>query len=245
MEWSGENGLPVSAAGREDLGPGSEVFSKTLRLVECAMLAALAGLTYVLSNALTIENYFGWFFAFPIVMSSLRWGLEAGRKTMVATAMLLLTLCGPIKAATYLLLHGFLGLAMGSLMRLKMNWSVSILLCACVRAMGAVGYVIVSSFLIRENILYLIAINIHASLMGVFAAIGWNYFLSMNTVYTIFGVLLMINSVCLVFLLHIFYSAFLTTLGMKGSLALPRWLDRSLLINTITDSKFQHASTAT
>lgn len=38
-----------------DLGQESEVFKKTLRLVECSMFASVAGLAYLLSNSLAIE----------------------------------------------------------------------------------------------------------------------------------------------------------------------------------------------
>ncbi|KAL5723432.1 hypothetical protein ACHQM5_006835 [Ranunculus cassubicifolius] len=192
------------------------------------MFAAIAGLAYFLSNSLAIENYFGCFFALPIVISSMRWGLSAGRKTMVATAMLLLTLSGPVKASTYLLMHGLVGLAMGSLWKLGTNWSVSIAICTFVRAMGAVGYVILSSFLIRENILALITINIHASLTYLLTAIGVNTVPSMNAIYTIFGTLLFINCGFFVFLLHILYAVFFARLGMRESLILPRWIEKAL-----------------
>ncbi|XP_068643690.1 uncharacterized protein [Aristolochia californica] len=219
---------PDSETQISDLAPDGDVYQKTLRLVECAMFAAVTGLTYFLSNSLAIENYFGCFFAFPIVISSLRWGLAAGRKTMVATAMLLLTLSGPVKASTYLLMHGVVGLAMGSLWRLQTSWSISIVLCTVVRAMGAVGYVLLSSFLIRENILAIITINIHASLSYVLAALGINTIPSMNAIYAIFGSLLLLNCGFFIFLLHILYAVFLTRLGMKTSLALPRWLEKAL-----------------
>ncbi|PIA63395.1 hypothetical protein AQUCO_00201022v1 [Aquilegia coerulea] len=179
----------------EDLATDGTVYNKTLRLVECSMFAAVAGLAYFLSNSLAIENYFGCFFALPIVISSMRWGLSAGRKTMVATAMLLLTLSGPVKASTYLLMHGLVGLAMGSLWRLGTNWGLSIAVCTVVRALGAIGYVVISSFLIRENILALITINIHASLTYLLTAIGVNTVPSMNAIYTIFGTLVFSNHI--------------------------------------------------
>ncbi|WOK92639.1 hypothetical protein Cni_G01330 [Canna indica] len=212
----------------EDLGDESEVFKKTLRLVECAMFASVAGLAYFLSNSLAVENYFSCFFSFPIVISSMRWGVAAGRKTMVATAMLLLTLSGPVKASTYMLMHGVVGLAMGTLWRLKFSWATSILLCTLVRALGAVGYVLLSSFLIRENILALITINIHASLTFVFAAMGINAIPSMNAIYVIFGSLLLLNCGFFVFLLHILYAILLSKLGLKDSLALPEWLEKAI-----------------
>ncbi|XP_052200311.1 uncharacterized protein LOC127806823 isoform X1 [Diospyros lotus] len=212
----------------EDLAPSSAVYQNTLRLVECSMFAAVSGLAYFLSNSLAIENYFGCFFALPIVISSMRWGIAAGRKTMVATAMLLLVLSGPVKALTYLLMHGLVGFTMGMLWRSRANWGLSVFLCACVRALGAVGYVLISSFLIRENILALITVNIHASLTYIITGVGINTIPSMNLIYTIFGTLVMLNCGFFVFLLHILYAVFFTRLGMKASLTLPRWLEKAI-----------------
>ncbi|KAL5761532.1 hypothetical protein ACOSP7_017796 [Xanthoceras sorbifolium] len=212
----------------EDLAPDDVVYLNTLRLVECSMFAAVTGLVYFLSNSLSIENYFGCFFSLPIVISSMRWGVAAGRKTMVATAMLLLVLSGPVKALVYVLTHGILGFTMGSLWRLGANWGLSIFLCTMARTAGAMGYILTSSFLIRENILALITINIHASLTFIFTATGINIIPSMNVIYAIFGTLLLLNSGFFVFLLHLLYSVFLTRLGMKASLRLPGWLEKAL-----------------
>ncbi|XVF43369.1 hypothetical protein PTKIN_Ptkin02bG0034800 [Pterospermum kingtungense] len=173
----------------EDLAPNGVVYRKTLRLVECSMFAAVTGLIYFLSNSLAIENYFGCFFSLPIVISSIRWGVACGRKQLVATVMLLFVLSGPVKALNYLLTHGILGFTMGALWRLGADWSVSIPLCTIARAIGLVGYVLTTSFLIRENILALITINIHASLTYIFAAVGINLIPSMNFIYSLFGIL--------------------------------------------------------
>ncbi|XP_010551326.1 PREDICTED: uncharacterized protein LOC104821976 [Tarenaya hassleriana] len=207
---------------------GGVVYQKTLRLVECAMFAAVTGLVYFLSNSLAIENYFGCFFSLPIVISSIRWGISAGRKTMVATVLLLFILSGPVKALTYLLTHGLVGLAMGSMWRLRASWRLSIFLCMMVRALGLMGYVLTSSFLIRENILAVITMNIHASLSYIFTAVGLNTIPSMNFIYAIFGTVLLLNSGFFVLLLHLLYSVFLTRLGMKSSLRLPVWLDKAI-----------------
>ncbi|QCD89884.1 uncharacterized protein LOC114174329 isoform X1 [Vigna unguiculata] len=211
-----------------DLSPDGAVYQKTLQLVECSMFAALTGLVYFLSNSLAIENYFSCFFSLPIVISSMRWGVDAGRKTLVATTILLLVLSGPVKALTYLLKHGIVGFTMGTLWRLGASWNLSIFLCTIVRAVGAVGFVLISSFLIRENILALITINIHASLTFVLTASGVNSIPSMNVIYTLFGILVLINSGCFMFLLHLLYSVFLTRIGMKSSLRLPRWLEKAI-----------------
>ncbi|KAK9191495.1 hypothetical protein WN943_020107 [Citrus x changshan-huyou] len=135
----------------------------------------------------------------------------------VATAMLLLVLSGPVKALAYLLTHGVLGFSMGSLWRLGVDWGLSIFLCTIV--------VFASFFLDFFNH---ITINIHASLTFIFSAAGVNIVPSMNVIYVIFGTLVLLNSGFFVFLLHLLYSVFLTRLGMKASLRLPRWLEMAL-----------------
>uniref|UniRef100_A0A0E0G5T0 Uncharacterized protein n=1 Tax=Oryza nivara TaxID=4536 RepID=A0A0E0G5T0_ORYNI len=165
----------------EDLGQALE---RTRQLVECAMFASVAGLAYFLSNSLAIENYFSCFFPLPIVISSLRWGLEAGRKTA--------------------LMHGVVGLAMGTMWRLETNWIVSIILCS------------------------IITVNIHASLTYILAAAGVNTIPSMDAIYVLFGTLLLLNCGFFIFLLHIMYTIFLTKLGIKPSLRPPRWLDKAI-----------------
>ncbi|KAL4347265.1 hypothetical protein GQ457_17G000440 [Hibiscus cannabinus] len=212
----------------EDLAPNGVVYRKTLRLVECSMFAAVTGLIYFLSNSLAIENYFGCFFSLPIVISSMRWGVACGRKQLVATVMLLFVLSGPVKAINYLLTHGITGFTMGALWRSGADWKVSIPLCTLARAIGLVGYVLTTSFLIRENILGLITINIHASLSYIFAAVGINLIPSMNFIYSLFGTLVLLNSASFVFLLHLLYSVFLVRMGMKTSLRLPRWLEKAI-----------------
>ncbi|OAY64156.1 hypothetical protein ACMD2_13507 [Ananas comosus] len=97
-----------------------------------------------------------------------------------------------------------------------------------VRAMGAVGYVLISSFLIRENILDLITINIHASLTYILTAIGVNVVPTMDAIYLLFGTLLLLNCGFFVFLLHILYAVILTKLGLRASLKLPKWLDKAI-----------------
>ncbi|XP_020538105.1 uncharacterized protein LOC105641937 isoform X2 [Jatropha curcas] len=153
---------------------------------------------------------------------------EKNNVWQVATAMLLFVLSGPLKALTYLLTHGILGFTMASLWRLRADWGLSIFLCTIARSIGAMGYLFTSSFLIRENILTLITINIHASLTLIFTAIGVNVIPSMEVIYAIFGILVLLNSGFFVFLLHLLYSVFLTRLGMKDSLRLPRWLEKAL-----------------
>ncbi|XP_054809989.1 uncharacterized protein LOC129311630 [Prosopis cineraria] len=225
---SGEDEKDGISTELQDLSPNGPIYKKTLQLVECSMFAALTGLVYFLSNSLAVENYFSCFFSLPIVISSMRWGVDAGRKTLVATTILLLVLSGPVKALTFFLKHGIVGFTMGTLWRSGASWNLSIFLCTIVRSLGAVGFVLISSFLIRENILALITINIHASLTFVLTASGVNTIPSMNVIYALFGILVLLNSGCFMFLLHLLYSVFLARLGMRSSLRLPSWLERAI-----------------
>ena len=60
------------------------------RLVETAMLAAVGGLVYTLSTLLKLQSYFGYLLPLPVVVAAMRNGPAAGRRTMSATAFLLL-----------------------------------------------------------------------------------------------------------------------------------------------------------
>ena len=60
------------------------------RLVETAMLAAVGGVVYTVASILKLQSYLGYFQPMPIVVSAMRWGPAAGRKTMTATCFLLL-----------------------------------------------------------------------------------------------------------------------------------------------------------
>lgn len=61
------------------------------RLVETAMLAAVSGLAYALATTMHLEGYLGYFLPLPVILSALRSGPAAGRKTVSATFFLLLS----------------------------------------------------------------------------------------------------------------------------------------------------------
>jgi hypothetical protein len=54
------------------------------------MLAAVGGVVYTLSSVLKLKGYLDYFQPMPVVVSAMRWGPAAGRKTMTATCFLLL-----------------------------------------------------------------------------------------------------------------------------------------------------------
>ncbi|KAL6538865.1 hypothetical protein OROMI_025191 [Orobanche minor] len=215
----------------EYLAEDGEIYQKTLRLVECAMFAAVSALAFLLSNSLAIERYFASLFALPIVLSTMRWGIAAGRKTMVATAVLLFVLSGPVKAITYLLWHGLLGFSMGTLWRVKDKLgylSLLVLNCINVRAFGGLCNLVIASYLMGENIPALITISMHAVVTNILSGIGVIAVPSMNSIYFIFGFLLMLDCGVSVFFLHLLYAVFFKSFGMKASLRLPKWLEASI-----------------
>ena len=55
QEQEQEESSDDGSAKIDDLAPDSPVYQNTLRLVECSMFAAVAGLAYLLSNSLAIE----------------------------------------------------------------------------------------------------------------------------------------------------------------------------------------------
>ncbi|KAL6570988.1 hypothetical protein OROGR_000538 [Orobanche gracilis] len=195
----------------EYLAEDGEIYQKTLRLVECAMFAAVSALAYLLSNSLAIERYFA-----------------CGRKTMVATAVLLFVLSGPVKAITYLLWHGLLGFSMGTLWRLKTSWVTSVFLCLIVRAFGGLCNLVIASYLLGENIPALITTSMHAVVTNRLSDLGIIAVPSMNSIYFIFGFLLMLNCGVSVFFLHLLYAIIFKSFGMKASLRLPKWLEASI-----------------
>ncbi|PIN25933.1 hypothetical protein CDL12_01347 [Handroanthus impetiginosus] len=152
----------------------------------------------------------------------MRWGSGAGRKTMVATTVLLFILSGPVKVITYLLFHGLLGLTMGTFWRLKTSWGASVFPCSLVRARGALSNAVIASYLIRENILALMNFN---SSTSIYQSSHAQY----QTIYlTSTFWLLLLNFGFFVFLLHLLYAIFFTGLGMKSELRLPKWLEAAI-----------------
>ncbi|GJP57221.1 hypothetical protein CLOM_g16250, partial [Closterium sp. NIES-68] len=223
--WPAEEDPDMGAEADEG---SSGRFRETLQLVETAMLAATSGLAFFLANTLRVEGYLGFFFPLPAVVASMRWGAMAGLHTAMSAAFLLLVLAGPIKAISFLLLHGFLGSTLGLCWGLGLSWPISILACTFVRAAGAVSFVLLSSWLIRENILKLILMNVQASLSHVFAGISASLVPSFSLITAIFTSLLLFNSATFALLLHILYTLFLRRLGIATPTQLPNWMERSL-----------------
>ncbi len=154
--------------------------------------------------------------------------------SQVATSLLLLLLGGPLRAATYVLLHGAclsslaprlrrltpwvrrlgsLGVALGMLWLHKCSWLVSIPCTAAFRCAGVFGSLAVSSLLLRENVLALIAAQMYAILDQMSAAIGLSATPEFSWVYLLASVLVLVNSLSYCTLLHLLYSLVLGRTG--------------------------------
>eukprot|EP00775_Hariotina_reticulata_P001317 gene1317-1661_t len=79
----------------------------------------------------------------------------------MATAFLLLVLLGPLRAITYVLMHGMLAAALGTMWVWQLPWSGSILIGAAIRMAGQLGYLILSSLTMNENIFAVMLANVH------------------------------------------------------------------------------------
>ena len=53
------------------------------------MLAAVSGLAYLLTTLLKLDTTLGYFLPLPVVLASMRGGVGAGWRTMMATGFLL------------------------------------------------------------------------------------------------------------------------------------------------------------
>lgn len=68
-------------------------------------------------------------------------------------------LMGPVRGVTYMLVYGFLSVALGMTFRLNIPWVLSVPLSAVVRLVGQWLYIMVTSWVTRENLIELLVTN--------------------------------------------------------------------------------------
>jgi hypothetical protein len=206
----------VSDDGRSTNPTATYSLKETQSLVETAMLAALSGLAYLLGSLLKFENTVGYFLPLPIILSSFRSSNgSSGWKTMSATTFLLIVLLGPLKALSYLLLHGLVAATLGSLWTQKVGWWVSISASSMVRMLGQLAYLHLSSVTMNENFFGIVLHNVHSMLDQISATIGATGAPSSTAVACMLFSLLLVNSVIYCFLLHVIYRLVLQSMGFK------------------------------
>lgn len=103
-------------------------------------------------------------------------------------------LLGPLRAVTYVCLHGALAAVLGSLWRLpKLNWWAGVAIGAVVRMAGQFGYLVFSSFTMNENLFAVMLANVHAMLDQISAATGASGSPSPVTVISLIVSILLVN----------------------------------------------------
>jgi len=195
------------------VGDASYSLSATQRLVEAAMLAAVSGLSYVLATSMGFEPFLGFFLPLPGVLSSMRGGPSAGRKTVTATFFLLLVLLGPVKALTYLFTHGLMALSMGYTWCKGYGWGISIALGSLAKISGQIGFTALLSWVVQENLFRLSVIGSASSINQLRAMLGIGGSISQATVIVGIACVLLVNSVFHMFFVQIVYMILLTNMG--------------------------------
>ncbi|GLC34320.1 hypothetical protein PLESTB_000742500 [Pleodorina starrii] len=193
----------------------SYTLEDTRTLVETAMLAAVSGLAYLLSTILKLENSLGYFLPLPVVLAALRSGPGAGWRTMTATCFLLVVLLGPLRAMSYLFLHGLLAATLGSLWSAQAGFWPGVVAGALVRMVGQLSYLVMSSVTMNENMFALLLSNVYNMLDQTSAALGLTGAPSVTAVNCTIFSLLLINGLTYCFLVHVVYRVMLGAMGYQ------------------------------
>ncbi|KAG2434726.1 hypothetical protein HXX76_007616 [Chlamydomonas incerta] len=177
------------------------------------MLAAVSGLAYLLSTILKLETSLGYFLPLPVVLASMRGGGRAGWRTMSATCFLLVVLLGPLRAASYLWLHGLLAATLGSLWKARCGFWTCIAAGAVVRMFGQFAYLLMSSVMMNENMWALMLSNVYNMLDQISASLNISGAPSPLLVSCMVGSLLLVNSLTYNFLVQLVYRMLLGGMG--------------------------------
>ncbi|KAL0045230.1 hypothetical protein WJX82_001245 [Trebouxia sp. C0006] len=191
-------------------------------LVETAMLAAVSGLAFTLATLLSLESYLGYFLPMPVVVAAMRSGPAAGRKTMTATCFLLLLLLGPIRAITYFFMHGLLALSLGALWHWRAHWGITLVTGSITRLLGTLGYFLVTSWTLNEDLFSLLLSNVYSLLDRIAGGSGTP---SPAVVAIVVGCLFAVNCILYVCVMHAVYIPLLQGMGYKTS-ELPQFVQR-------------------
>jgi hypothetical protein len=196
---------------------------KTQKIVETAMLAAVAGLSYSFATLLKLEGYLSFVLPLPIVLAGLRGGGLACIKALFVAFLLLFILLGPYRAVTYILIYGLLSLALGVSWTLKFPWAISVPLAAVARVIGFLLYFSLSSWISNENLMALMLNNIHNMLDQIAAIVGGSGAPSIAAVGITLASLLLVNALFYVSMMHLLYILILKNMGYETG-PLPRFI---------------------
>lgn len=185
-------------------------------LVERAVYSACASSLFFFCVALKAEAYLSYFLPLPVILAVFQRGIGASWKLVISTSLLVFTLLGPLKACQYILQHGSLGFALGILWNHNQPWFTSITVGATVRVLGMVGTLVIASYLVSENLFNVLVAQVVALLDQCGPAMGMSGSPPLAAVGATLVVLLFINGISYCFILHIFCSLVLHSMGFKA-----------------------------
>lgn len=139
----------------------------TQRIVETAMLAAVAGLSYSIAVLLKLESYLSYVLPLPVVLAAVRGGAKSAIKCLTVAFLLLFIIVGPFRAVAYLLVYGLLSLGLGATFSSNLPWSIGVPVASLARVAGFLAYLSLSSFFTNENLMAITLTNIYAMLVRV------------------------------------------------------------------------------
>lgn len=87
--------------------------------------------------------------------------LDATHTPSPAVPPLPAVLLGPLRAVTYVLMHGMTAAALGTMWVWRWPWAVSVLVGSVSRMAGQMGYLLLSSFTMNENLFAVMVANVH------------------------------------------------------------------------------------
>ena len=70
-------------------------------------------------------------------------------------------LLGPLRAVTYVLMHGMTAAALGTMWVWRWPWAASVLVGSALRMLGQLGYLLLSSATMNENLFAVMVANVH------------------------------------------------------------------------------------
>jgi len=199
---------------------------KTQAMVETAMLAAFAGLAYYLGTALRVEAHLGSFLPLPIVIGAARWDSKVAAKVLAVTALLLAILAGLQRAISYVLIHGLMALALSIMWSMKLPWRVSIPVASVVRSAGMLLSLGISSCLLRENLLAMVAAQMSTLAEQMGALMGITGTPQLFWIYALIFVLVIVNSLTYLLLLHVLFYILLHKTAPPGFCTAPKFIKK-------------------
>ena len=75
-------------------------------------------------------------------------------------------LLGPLQSCTFLLNQGLLAATLGAFWSAQAHWAISVPAAALVRVTGTLGYIVLSSWTMNENLFALLLSNVYALLVS-------------------------------------------------------------------------------